>query len=188
MLERLEQEEIQRLAQLEQDHQAQDTELGDANNSLWLRWTKWPTQFAGLPLDIITESAVQPERNPEGDYLLGDWAGTRFVSPVADEIRLQQLMQLLDSMFDRCNQTVVATSNLLCCWHHTATLKGYWPKPFKLPGKQETQQRYRSYWKQFICFAFRVWATNSPSGLRHQVYGRIWFSQQQQALMSRIWK
>ena len=95
-------------------------------------------------------------------------------------------MQLLDQMFDRCNQTVAATSHLLRCWIHTSTLEGYWPKPFKLP-KLKTQQKYRAFWKQFICFAFRVWATDSTSGLQCKVYGKIQFSQLQQSVMSDIW-
>jgi hypothetical protein len=65
-------------------------------------------------------------------------------------------------MFDRCNLTLAATTHLLCCWIHTNTLEGCWPKPFQLPGKPKIQQKYRSYWKQFLCFAFRVWAMTAP--------------------------
>jgi hypothetical protein len=89
------------------------------------------------------------------------------VSPVADEVKLRQLVQLLDCMFDRCNETVAATPHLLRCWLHTTTLEGFWPKPFQLLGRPESQRKYWARWKRFICFAFRVWATDSPSGLRH---------------------
>jgi hypothetical protein len=93
-LHRLEQQEIQRLEQLEQDCVAQEAELEDSDNSPWLRWTQWPTQFAGLPLDIIAASAIQPEKKKalKSDYVLGAWAGEQFVSPVADEVKLQQLV------------------------------------------------------------------------------------------------
>jgi hypothetical protein len=87
-LHRLEQQEIQRLELLEQDCIAQEAELEDSDNSPWLRWTKWPAQFAGLPLDIITASAVRPQKAPKSDYVLGVWAGEHFVSPVADEVKL----------------------------------------------------------------------------------------------------
>jgi Orsellinic acid/F9775 biosynthesis cluster protein D len=176
---RLEQQEIQRLHQLEQDFIAQENELEDSDNSPWLRWTQWPAQFAGLPLDIIAASAVQPEKAPKSDYVLGNWAGEQFVSPVADEVKLQQLVQLLDCMFDCCNHTVEATPHLLRCWLHSTKPERYFPKPFGLPQKLKTQQRYRAFWKQFICFAFRVWATDSDSGLQHEVYGDIQFSQRQ---------
>jgi hypothetical protein len=114
-LERLEQQEIERLEQLEQDFMAQEAELEDSDNSPWLRFTQWPTQFAGLPLDIITASAVQPKKALKSDYILGPWAGEHFISHIEEEIKLQQLMQLLDQMFDRCNETTAATTNLLRC-------------------------------------------------------------------------
>jgi hypothetical protein len=42
-----------------------------------------------LPLDIIAASAVQLDRKAlESDYVLGDWAGEQFVSPLADEVKL----------------------------------------------------------------------------------------------------
>jgi hypothetical protein len=112
----------------------------------------------------------------ESDYMLGAWAGEDFVSPVADEVKLQQLVQLLDQIFDRCNQTVAATPRLLRCWLRSYTQQEYFPKPFTLPRKSRTQKKYRAFWKQFICFAFRVWATDSTDGLQHQVYGDIQFS------------
>jgi Orsellinic acid/F9775 biosynthesis cluster protein D len=69
---RLEQQEIQRLERLEEDCIAQEAELEDSDNSEWLRWNQWPTQFAGLPLDIIAASAVQPKKEAlESDYKLG---------------------------------------------------------------------------------------------------------------------
>jgi len=79
-LERFEQQEIKRLEQLEQDFMAQEAELEDSDNSPWLRFTHWPTQFAGLPLDIITASAVQPEKAPKSDYVLNKQQ-TRLVLP-----------------------------------------------------------------------------------------------------------
>jgi hypothetical protein len=74
-------------------------------------------------------------------------------------------------MFDRYNETVAATPRLLRCWLHTATLEGFWPKPFQLLATPASQQEYRAYWKKFICFAFRVWAMDSvDSGRQQQVY------------------
>jgi hypothetical protein len=120
------------------------------------------------------------------DYVLGVWAREPAVSPVADEIKLQKLMQLLDQMFDRCNQTVAATPHLLRCWLHSYLPDKYFLKPFTLPRKPKTQQRYRAFWKQFICFAFRVWRTGSVNGLQRQLYGNIQFSQWRQDLVSHI--
>lgn len=81
----LEEQEIQRLEQLEQDCIAQEAELEDSDNSPWLRWTQWPAQFAGLPLDVIAASAVQPGKGAlKDEYVLRDHAGEPFVSCIAD--------------------------------------------------------------------------------------------------------
>jgi hypothetical protein len=165
---RLEQQEIQRLKQLEQDCIAQETELEDSNSSLWLQFTQWPAQFAGLPLDVIATSAVQPgKKPPKTEFVLGNWDGEPWVSPLADEVKLQQLVQLLDPMFDRCNDTLASTPRVLRRWIHTNTLNGYWKRPFQLLGRPSTQRRYRALWKQFFCFVFRVWTTDSS--LQHEV-------------------
>ena len=120
-----------------------------------------------------------------GDYVLGVWADEPVVSPVEDKVKLYQLVQLLDTVFDCCNATVTATPQLLRCWLHSVKPNQYFRKPFQLPGKHATQQKYRRYWKQFICFAFWVWSVGSS--LQHEVYRGIQFSKQQQALMSDIW-
>ena len=186
-LHRLEQQEIERLERLKQDHIAQEAALENSQDSSWLRCTQWPAQFAGLSLEIIAATAVLPEKAPQSDRILGPFAGEQFLSPVADEVKLRRLVQLLDRMFDRCDETVAATPHLLRCWLHTTTLEGFWPKPFQLLGRPKSQQKYRAHWKQFICFAFRVWATDSTSGLQHQVYGNVQFSRRQRDVMSFIW-
>jgi Orsellinic acid/F9775 biosynthesis cluster protein D len=90
-LEKLEQQEIQRLEQLECDYMAQERLPEDPETNSWLRWTQWHTQFAGLSLEIITRSAVVPQWLPDSDYALRTWAGETFLSPVADEIKLFRL-------------------------------------------------------------------------------------------------
>ena len=53
--------------------------------------------------------------------MLGSWAGEPFVSPKADELKLQRIVRLLDYMFDRCNETVAGTPQRLRCWLHSYT-------------------------------------------------------------------
>jgi hypothetical protein len=70
-LKQLELDKIQRLEQLEQDYTAQADTLPDHESNTWLRWTQWPAQFASLPLDVVVNSAVQPKKALDGDYILG---------------------------------------------------------------------------------------------------------------------
>jgi hypothetical protein len=68
-LHQLEQQEIERLEQLKQDHIAQQAAPEDSQDSPWLRCTKWPAQFAGRSLEIIAATAVLPQKTPQSDRI-----------------------------------------------------------------------------------------------------------------------
>ena len=55
-----------------------------------------------------------------------------FVSPVEDELKLRQLVALLDRVVDRCLQTLSATSEQLYCWLKSFYSIDYFPQPFGL--------------------------------------------------------
>jgi len=156
-LEALEDQERQRLELLENDHIAGDAEIEDDETTPWLQYTKWPEQFAGRPMDIITAAACRPEGCPIQDYYtVGYWDGEAVVSSLENESRVQQLARLLDGVFDRCEKTLERTPHMLQCW-----LKGYnqhrfYPKPFRALQKPESRRRYRSRWKRFILIFFFV--------------------------------
>jgi hypothetical protein len=184
ILETLEDQERQRLELLENDHIAGDAEVEDDETTPWLQYTKWPEQFAGRPLDIITAAACQPEGCPIQDYTLGYWDGEAVVSSLENEIRVQQLARLLDGVFDRCEKTLASTPHMLQCW-----LKGYnqhrfYPKPFRTLQKLESRRRYCSQWKRFICFVFRVWA--APRNIQNEVFG-VQYTDLQLYLLDKIW-
>ena len=184
MLETLEDQERQRLELLENDHVAGDAEVEDDETTPWLQYTKWPEQLAGRPLDIITAAACQPEGCPIQDYILGYWDGEAVVSSLENESRVQQLTRLLDGVFDRCEKTLESTPHMLQCW-----LKGYnqyrfYPKPFRALQKPESKRRYRSQWKRFICFVFRVWA--APRHIQNEVFG-VQYTDLQLYLLDKTW-
>jgi hypothetical protein len=92
ILEQLEEEEARRLEQLEQDHLAADAEVKGDETTPWLNATRWPEQFAQLPIDIIARSALQPvpvavaAAAPRAiNYYLGSCKGAYFISPARDE-------------------------------------------------------------------------------------------------------
>jgi hypothetical protein len=49
-------------------------------------------QLTNRLLDILSASALQLTASDD-DYVLGDWTGTKFVSPAADEAKLRVLMR-----------------------------------------------------------------------------------------------
>jgi hypothetical protein len=89
ILKQLELDKIQQLEQLERDYTAQADTLPDPESNTWLRWTQWPAQFASLPLDVVANSAVQPKKALDSDYILRAWARDVLKSPLANEVKLR---------------------------------------------------------------------------------------------------
>lgn len=145
---------------------------------------QWPARFAGRPLDILAPSAVQPRTQQGRGYVLGRWDSEDLVSPIEDELKLRQLVALLDRVVDRCLQTLSATSEQLCCWLKSYHQMDYFPRPFGPLQTAGAQRGYTALWKRLLCFVFRAWSTPRP--LRDAVYG-IEFSAAQEALMAQIW-
>ena len=52
------------------------------------------------------------------------------MSPIEDELKLRQLVALLDRVVDRCLQTLSATPEQLCCWLKSFHSMDYFPRPF----------------------------------------------------------
>jgi hypothetical protein len=97
----LEGQEQERLARLGQDCLGQSADPQPSETTLWLQYTQWPAQFAGRPLDILAASAVQPRTRLGRDYVLGR-EDEDFVSPIEDELKLRQLVALLDRVRIGC--------------------------------------------------------------------------------------
>jgi hypothetical protein len=184
LLESLEGQEQQRLELLEQDHLARDAEVEEDETTPWLRYTKWPGQFAGRPLDIIVATARQPRSYPVEDYALGYWQGEAIVSRLDWEIKLGQLVGLVDQVFDRCESTLDATPPALCCWLKSFTRHRYYPKPFRPLQRPASKYRYRAYWKRYICFLFRSWLLEAD--FRADIYG-VQYTELQCSFLNQIW-
>ncbi|KFY28547.1 hypothetical protein V491_00416 [Pseudogymnoascus sp. VKM F-3775] len=133
---------------------------------------------------ILSASTLQPTSSDD-DYVLGDWAGTEFVSPAADEAKLRLLLWATDQMFARAEDTLRQTHHRLCCWLRTYHLRHFQPVPFQPLQTDAGRTSYIAIWKRFICYIFRVWATGEP--LRQEIY-RVQFREQEAALMESIWE
>lgn len=170
-LEKMEREEVERLRSQEEDHESWDAEVEHAESSLWLQYMKWPAQFANRPLEIIAAAARKPALEPFEDYELGVWNGSLQVSPVEDEIKIRAMLSLVDQMFQRCHETLDATSHRIRCWINTASTDGYYPHPLQGLQKKGSEDRYISLWQCFFCYGFRAWAI--PRDLRPEIYGLV---------------
>lgn len=180
-----EEEEDARLLAADEDYEVDGRScVDDDETTLWLRYTKWPARLANHPLDILSASTLQPTSSDD-DYVLGDWAGTEFVSPAADEAKLRLLLQATDQMFARAEETLRQTHHRLRCWLRTYHLRHFQPVPFQPLQTDAGRARYIAIWKRFICYIFRVWATGEP--LRQEIYG-VQFREREAALMESVWE
>ncbi|OAQ57815.2 DEAD/DEAH box helicase domain-containing protein [Pochonia chlamydosporia 170] len=142
----------------------------DNETTPWLKHTRWPETFRNRPLDIITASARQPSRGPyqgSEDYLLGYWRGLPLYSPAAAEAQLRLLMRAVDDVFDRAKATLASTSYRSRCWLSSHWKDEFWHRPLRILPPS-TEQKYKSYWKHFICYVFRALA-HKPV-LRREIY------------------
>ncbi|KHO10690.1 hypothetical protein MAA_11741 [Metarhizium robertsii ARSEF 23] len=142
----------------------------DNETTPWLKHTRWPEIFRNRPLDIITASARQPTRGPyqnSEDYLLGHWRGVPLCSSAAAEAQLRLLMRAVDEVFDRAKATLTSTSYRSRCWLSSHWKNEFWHRPLRILPPS-TEQKYKSYWKQFICYVFRALACKPV--LRREIY------------------
>jgi hypothetical protein len=184
LLEKFEYAEVQRLILQERDDASWDTEVESSDTTPWLQYTKWPKQFAHRPLEVIAAAARRPESYPCDDYLLGFWNGSELRSPVEDEVKIQALLYLLETMFQRCHETLDLSSHQLRCWVKSFKADVFYPYPLKPLQCQGSRDGYIGLWMRFFCYVFRVWAL--PPNLRSEVFG-LRLSQQQLETISKIW-
>ena len=90
------------------------------------------------------------------DYILGHWDNEDFVSPIEDELKLRQLVALLDRVVDRCLQTLSATSEQLCCLLKSFHSIDYFLRPFGPLQIGGAQKGYTALWRRLLCFIFRA--------------------------------
>lgn len=184
-LQRLEQEELARLALQDTDNAATwDAEVEFSDTTPWLLHTKWPEYFAGRPLDILAATARQPAKFPDEDLVLGFWASSQMESPLEDEIKIRAIVDLLDPMFARCLRTLEASSYQVRCWIKSHDIHRFYPYPFKPLQSNASWKAYTGLWRRFLSYVFRVWAT--PRDLRSEIYW-LKLTRPQEATMARIW-
>lgn len=133
-----EEEDARLLAESESYEINGHTCVDDDETTMWLKYTKWPSKLAGKPLDIISASTQKPLPYSD-DYLLGSWMGKDFLSPVADEAKLLELMTAVDCMFKRALETLDETHYRTRCWLVSYNEMKFRPIPFTRLQHGETK-------------------------------------------------
>ena len=181
----MEAEEETRLADEVQGSTSLGDELEHDEDTDWLRGCKWPQWFAHKPLHLIVSTSITPSHCDE-DLHLGSWNCTEWISCSTSEARLRKLVELTGLVLDRCEETLVHTPRVMCCWLRSWG-QHFYAYPFELPQRQTTRSRYRLYLNRFLCYIFRSWQVCRRFGQdMYEIYG-LRLSTAQVQTMDHIW-
>ncbi|QGA19815.1 hypothetical protein EYB26_007510 [Talaromyces marneffei] len=123
----------------------------------WIERTGWEQTYDGLHRDLLRRLTEMPLLYDScQDHRLWSSPGEAdLVSPAADERVIWRIAHAVDSMLDRCEETMRHTGRPILCWLRTLQLSPYYPKPFVFLARSASTSRYRRIWKRFIVFLFR---------------------------------
>ncbi|EXK24333.1 hypothetical protein FOMG_18930 [Fusarium oxysporum f. sp. melonis 26406] len=132
-----------------------------AATSLWLDRTQWPSIYRGSRRDILRALIRLPNRHSlHADYTLGQGnseGAPNLVSPREDEQKISCIVRALDSVIDRCEDTVRGTSHNILCWLLSSRLQSRRELAFNLVAETSSVVRYRRTQKQFLAFILRIY-------------------------------
>jgi hypothetical protein len=106
------------------------------------------------------------------------------MSPAADEGQIYHLIATLDTILDRCEDTMRHTGQPILAWLKSHMAAESSPQPFSFLGTQQSRSRYRRTWKQFIAFVLRAFRLGPV--ITHEVLRLTFLSQHLQQL-EQIW-
>jgi hypothetical protein len=128
------------------------------NTGPWMERTRWPTIYQGARRDVLLGLAVPPVMPRGYDWAIGlPNYGPRVVSSAGDEQKIWHLVNAVEAVLDRCEETMRRTGRPLLCWLVTTRPTPCFPKPFKFLGRETTRRSYRRWLKGFLAFLFRAW-------------------------------
>lgn len=108
----------------------------------WIRRTGWPTIYPAAHRRLLLDMSRPPNaRHGHGE----------------NEHKPSCLMDALDDMFDRCEQTIRHSSRFILCWLRSFDHDRCSRAPFSLVAKKASVASYRRIWKRCLAFVVRRW-------------------------------
>jgi len=116
-----------------------------AENSAWLRYTRWADLFDGLDIKKVGAMGAMPARGERVDD--------------TTECTFSQITSSVERVLKRCKDNVVDCGRsggnaLLLRWLSSPGSDAQ-PKPFDIHLSSDTHERYASYWKRFLSYCLR---------------------------------
>jgi hypothetical protein len=152
----------------------------------WIERTQWDETYRGLSRDLLQRLTEMPApSSSDRDHCLWSRPGeVDLVSPAGDERKLLSIAHAVDSLLDRCEETMRHTGRPILCWLRTFQPSPCYPKPFVFLARSTSTDRYRRYWKRFLIFVFRCYRLG-PEIRRQRL--RVKFRREQLDRLHSIW-
>lgn len=115
---------------------------------------------------------------------IGSYQNRIFASPAADEEQIYHLIAILDTVLDRCEDTMRHTGQPILAWVKSHLVAESSPQPLSFLGTQQSRSRYRRTWKQFIAFVLRAFRLGPV--LTHEVL-RLTLPSQHLQQLEQLW-
>ncbi|KJZ69387.1 hypothetical protein HIM_11226 [Hirsutella minnesotensis 3608] len=138
-------------------------EITFEERSPWMNRTEWDETYKHVDRDLLSALTRPPPLthhfNGRG-YLLRqqvvDGKDRNLLSPPQDERRIAAIVSFLDTMLDRCEETVKKTSRNILCWLRSTRPLSSYQKPFTLVQLDSSTKKYRRLLKMAFCMIFRA--------------------------------
>ncbi|KAJ9412499.1 hypothetical protein QL093DRAFT_2570572 [Fusarium oxysporum] len=154
----------------------------------WIERTGWDKTYHRRSQDVLTALAAVALSQGARPHLLSR-QGTNglhedIFSTMEDERKIAAVLEALDALLDRCEDTSRKTSRCILCWlRSTHALAGY-PKPFILVQHPSSRRKYRVLSKRCLLLIFRLYRMDPST--RDRLTG-IRFKRKQFRFLEAIW-
>ncbi|KID83230.1 recQ helicase-like protein [Metarhizium guizhouense ARSEF 977] len=125
------------------------------STSPWMDRTRWPVMYGNARRGTLLALTQLPNSKPLEIHWGSSIELESWTFPLQDEQKLSCLMNVVDLMLDRCEETVRHTSRPILCWLRSMDQESHNMKPFKIVARDSSSRKYRKYWKRCITFVFR---------------------------------
>ncbi|KAH6974818.1 hypothetical protein EDB80DRAFT_659046 [Ilyonectria destructans] len=165
------------------------TALTFAEQRPWIERTGWDETYKDSDRREVLAALIEMPSQSQGQaHILGRRSvcglGGDLLSPADDEWKIAAILNMVDTMLDRCEETARKTSRSILCWLRSNRALSTYPKPFTLVRNLSTTRKYRLLFKRCIALEFRAYRMSRS--IRESVAG-IKLNRKQLRFLERIW-
>ncbi|KAK2684635.1 hypothetical protein QWA68_016794 [Fusarium oxysporum] len=154
----------------------------------WIERTGWDKTYHGKSRDVLAALAASSFSRGAGPHLLGrqgtDGLHEDIFSTMEDERKIAAVLEALDVLLDRCEETARKTSRSIICWLRSTHALACYPKPFILVHHPSSRRKYRVLFKRCLLLIFRSYRMDPDT--RDRLTG-IRFKRKQFRFLEAIW-